>query len=110
MATEREKQYARQYYAEHTETVKVGRRRRGNPKQAMHREFIRAQKLGKVCAMCGESDTTKLVFHHSNPATKRMAVSNMVGYSESAILAEIAKCVLWCRPCHMRHHKTGKRK
>jgi hypothetical protein len=75
-------------------------------------EFITSQKLGKQCALCGEDHVTKLVFHHVDPATKLFAVSDISRlYSEPAILAEIAKCVVWCRGCHSdyhnRHRKTS---
>ena len=112
---ETNRRYSREHYALHAEEKKAHQRevrQAGSYKEyrALRRvariEFIRSQKLGKVCATCGESDAAKLVFHHVDPATKRLAVSSMREFSESAILEEIAKCVLWCIPCHMRHHKT----
>ena len=67
--------------------------------------FIQTQKLGKVCARCGESDTSKLEFHHVDSATKRYAVSHMGCCSRIAVLAEIAKCILLCKLCHGKHHR-----
>ena len=69
-------------------------------------DFILAQKSGKVCAICGESDTTKLIFHHVNPATKCFTLGEGGRQvTEHAILEEIAKCIILCRGCHTRHHK-----
>ena len=68
-------------------------------------DFILEQKTGKVCATCGESDTTKLLFHHVDKATKCFTLGGAGKYySKTTILAEIAKCVILCRSCHSRLH------
>jgi hypothetical protein len=68
--------------------------------------FGRAQKNGKPCIACGETDVTKLHFHHRDPATKRFKISTPGGHSEAVILAEIAKCDILCASCHAaRHHE-----
>ena len=70
-----------------------------------HVDFILEQKIGKLCAICGESDTTKLLFHHVDKATKCFTLGGAGKYySKTAILAEIAKCVILCRSCHSRLH------
>jgi hypothetical protein len=69
-------------------------------------DFVRSQKVGKVCATCGEPNSAKLCFHHVDPATKLFNVGSYSGRSETSLLEEIAKCILLCRACHQRHHKT----
>ena len=66
--------------------------------------FVRSYKVGKRCALCPESDARKLVFHHRDPATKLFNLSTARDHSEELIIAEIAKCVLWCRSCHVKYH------
>ena len=68
------------------------------------RDFVREQKAGKVCAMCGQDDVTKLVFHHRDPATKLFDICRTKVRSRQTLLEEIAKCDVLCQPCHMRKH------
>src|SRR5688572_17317951 len=58
------------------------------------------------CKKCSESHPGCLVFHHRNPNEKIVEVSVMAGHgmSEEKILAEIAKCDVYCANCHMKHH------
>jgi hypothetical protein len=71
--------------------------------------FVRMQKTGKVCATCGESDTTKLLFHHVDKATKCFKLGNNSDlHTKQTILEEIAKCVLLCRSCHARLHNKAR--
>jgi hypothetical protein len=54
-----------------------------------------------------EADPSRLVFHHSDPATKLFVVGSHGGRPIQAIVDEVAKCVLVCRPCHIAHHRPG---
>ena len=68
------------------------------------RDFVREQKVGKVCAVCGQDDVTKLVFHHRDPATKLFDICRTKVRSRPTLLEETAKCDILCQPCHMRKH------
>ena len=101
---EHTEEYNRTWFAEHPEY----RREHDRERRARAQEFILQQRLGKVCALCSESNVTKLVFHHVDPATKLFTIGSATR-SMKAIIEEIAKCVLWCRSCHTTYHKTKKK-
>jgi hypothetical protein len=73
------------------------------------RKYIRAHKhrrrarlinmLGGTCVRCGT--TEDLEFDHIDPATKRFAICADLTRAWSELLAEVAKCQLLCRPCHI---------
>jgi hypothetical protein len=73
------------------------------------RDFVLAQKTGKVCALCGEDDVTKLVFHHLNPATKSFSLGSATRPTKTT-LEEVAKCVIWCKICHDKYHHEKQKK
>ena len=93
---EKRREYTRRYHREHPSYQKDRVRNR--------RDFIRQQKMGKTCELCGEDDVTKLVFHHRDPSTKLFGLST-TGHSDQAILDEVAKCVVWCKTCHDTYHR-----
>ena len=94
---------ATKWNSEHPEARAEGNKRHHNART----EFGRAQKLGKVCAHCGEADIDKLHFHHVDPTTKLFEIGPSYR-SDADILAEIAKCILLCRSCHTRYHNLHK--
>lgn len=55
---------------------------------------------------CGVSDFRVLDFHHRDPSTKEIEVSNLAlnGISKKKILAEIEKCKVLCANCHRIEH------
>lgn len=59
-----------------------------------------------VCTRCGESHPACLQFHHDDPATKEIAVSDAMrrGFGKARMLREIAKCTVLCANCHIKHH------
>jgi|Tabmets5t2r1_1033131.scaffolds.fasta_scaffold00724_2 hypothetical protein len=71
--------------------------------------LLRAEKASG-CRKCRSlGGTTKrdcLIFHHVDPTTKSFAVGLAVteGRSVAEVRAELEKCVVWCKPCHSRHH------
>ena len=91
--------------SEHSRQQRYREKHRAQRKQAheVSMAFIHSQRLGKVCAMCGEPDTSKLDFHHIDSATKSCDVSQMGGLAKERILSEIAKC----KPCHGKHHNPA---
>jgi 5-methylcytosine-specific restriction endonuclease McrA len=73
---------------------------RKNPKE--WRRLIRAKAialLGSVCAKCG--DTMALEIDHIDPTTKSIESGNLSKYCEEKFLAELSKCQLLCKPCHI---------
>jgi hypothetical protein len=72
--------------------------------------FIQAYKEGKVCALCGEDDVKRLLFHHCDPTIKKFNLGRARGRPVriELILEEIDKCVLWCRACHCAYHNPAK--
>jgi hypothetical protein len=73
------------------------------------KKWVRSLKVGnkcssKKCTNVCEYKTVKMFdFHHVDPATKFMDVSDMStrGYSKIRIEEEIKKCVLLCKECHI---------
>jgi len=96
---ERTREYMRDWHGKHCS--------RENLQRKALTEFTTQQKIGKRCALCGESDAVKLVFHHRDPATKSFGISNVGGRTREAILEEMKKCVLWCKACHTAYHHKG---
>lgn len=60
------------------------------------------------CNRCPESHWACLDFHHTDPATKDIALSHVsqMGWGKEKIFAEIAKCEVLCANCHRKHHLT----
>jgi len=58
------------------------------------------------CKQCGFSHPAALDFHHLNPEEKLYEVSVMPGksISKTKILAEMAKCEVYCSNCHRILH------
>lgn len=75
-------------------------------------EFLRRYKQKSGCRLCGEnSSSDALDFHHINPNTKVMTVTDMVRSSSIlAMLEEIEKCVVICSNCHRKMHAESARK
>jgi hypothetical protein len=90
----------RKWRAEHKEQVKAQRKKLYQE----YKDFVQLQRIGKVCAECGETQPDKLDFHHVDPATKKFAIARTASRSKAAILAEIAKCIVLCHSCHTAHH------
>ena len=62
-----------------------------------------------VCAIkTGNPDNYD--YHHRDPSTKILAVADMLGtYGRPKVIAEMAKCVIVCRPCHAKYHPNTNR-
>jgi hypothetical protein len=59
-------------------------------------EYI--EKLGGCCIDCGTVEN--LEFDHPDPRTKEFSIGRMLNVSKAKRDAEVAKCVLRCKPCH----------
>ena len=56
---------------------------------------------GKACARCGDTDGP-FDFHHVDPAEK--VTHKVWSLSAAKRAAELAKCIVLCRSCHIDHH------
>lgn len=76
------------------------------------RQWWRELKATKACEECGERAPECLHFHHPDPATKEISLSNAVGWalSRRTILAELAKCRVLCANCHLKHHWNARQR
>ena len=68
------------------------------------RANLRLLKEQQGCAQCGSR--SDLVHHHLRD--NRADVSKMHNYSLEAVIDEIGKCIVLCRPCHTALH-AGRR-
>jgi hypothetical protein len=66
---------------------------------------------GCKCEDCGkqltyETNKGDYDFHHVDPSTKTKNINIMLSnkVSESTLKEELDKCVLLCKPCHMKRH------
>lgn len=67
-----------------------------------NRAILREYLLAHPCVDCGEADPVVLEFDHRSE--KRLAVGTIcgMGWSVTALMAEIAKCDVRCANCHRR--------
>ena len=69
--------------------------------------FIDDLKLKAGCSVCGyNKDPKQLDHHHVDKATKFFSISHGHYYTKVAILTELAKCIVVCKPHHRKLHKT----
>lgn len=54
------------------------------------------------CVDCGESDPVVLEFDHILTKHRDVSLMSRTAFSSSAVVAEIAKCVVRCGNCHRR--------
>ena len=84
---------------------KEERNRKAREKYHHNKGIIDEHKLSHPCS-CGESDIRCLEFHHRDPSIKSFEISNKGKYkSEEILVAEIGKCDVLCKNCHMKTHK-----
>lgn len=75
-------------------------RRRYHERMALAR-----QRLGGKCASCGSGQD--LDFDHVVPGTKTRLISEATNWSLARFMAEVDKCQLLCRPCHIQKSVTN---
>jgi hypothetical protein len=63
-------------------------------------------KRQRACRDCGQDHPACLVFHHTSPSTKELALADAIrrGFSRERIRREIEKCVVLCANCHIKLH------
>lgn len=81
----------------------------GEAKREYQRQWIADRRAaffnGKTCSWC--PSTERLELHHLD--TSRKEAHAIWSWSEARRLAEIAKCIVLCRPCHERAHAEARR-
>jgi 5-methylcytosine-specific restriction endonuclease McrA len=58
------------------------------------------EQLGGKCILCGS--TENLEFDHIDRRTKACSIGKLWTYSEEKLQAELRKCQILCRECHLR--------
>jgi hypothetical protein len=77
-------------------------------KQIEKRVWLARRKLEDGCAQCGyDAHPAALHFHHTDGATKDLAVSEVAKYGWARIRAEVAKCDVLCANCHAALHASA---
>lgn len=60
-----------------------------------------AEQKNHPCSRCGgRFPACVMDFHHRDPSTKLFSVGQNLHFSEARLVAEIAKCDLYCANCH----------
>lgn len=101
---ERNRKYQRDWYHKNRKKKRIQVRQRA----IRIRAWIKAQKVGKKCSSCPESDPVCLDFHHLNQGEKTIEISliySKKGWGIKRIQEEIDKCTLLCANCHRKVHK-----
>lgn len=85
-------------YLKHKDTI----RKNAKKYKQKIQNYINKRKLCG-CAVCGETDTVCLDFHHLNDKT--FNISRAINrYSFEQIKSEIDKCIVLCSNCHRKLH------
>ena len=71
---------------------------------AKRRELIKLH--GGKCTHCGTID--RLAFDHVNPKTKKDTIGKLWAYGSKTLNAELLKCQLLCRRCHIKKSVKNK--
>lgn len=81
----------------------------------LHSQKVRAErkqfahtKLGGACVACGSHENLEM--DHINPKYKKNNVSRMYTYSWAKFMAELNKCQLLCKSCHVVKTSSNDRK
>ena len=111
----------KQYAEEHWDAIKARKRARWVEKSARvcaalrrrRREFKLAavDAAGGKCNRCGFDNPGALEFHHKDPNEKQYEVARCLDWASQGgslsgerLRAELAKCELLCRNCHVVEH------
>ena len=74
--------------------------------------WFKQYKATLQCARCPENHPACLQFHHKNPRTKVLEVTECVArnWSRKRIMQEIRKCEVLCANCHAKEHWRKRRR
>ena len=100
-------------YAAHREQRKalmraryVAKKDEHNAAKILRRQAWKARMYALFAEGCLDCGAPGEHFHHLEPSTKCFAIANGYRYSHARREAELAKCVVLCRPCHIARHKA----
>ena len=79
--------------------IDLDKKRKRQVEWKMNRRRDAVRQLGGKCVDCGS--TENLEFDHVDPATKLYEMTNIWSRKLAIRVAEIAKCVLRCKDCHI---------
>ena len=117
--SEAKKEYQQQYYQKNREKLIEAskQQQKDNPKRKAwsleyyrnkrkeRKEWMATLKSSMKCLICSEKRIACLEFHHRDPGKKEKAISAILKeWSKKRILAEIAKCDVFCKNCHAVFH------
>jgi hypothetical protein len=98
------------WYEKNKETHKSNVYNRKADRKEAARQYVWEYLSTHPCVDCGENDPIILEFDHVS-GIKKYTISDLVmmGYSLKTIKAEIRKCQVRCRNCHVRktHKEQG---
>jgi len=75
-------------------------------RQIIMRERFQEYKTTLECILCGENHPACLEFHHRDPTTKDVNLSEAYtrGWGWERIMKEVEKCDVLCANCHRKEH------
>jgi len=100
--TEAKRKHDREYYAKSGAPIRA----RVNRRRLRHKAKVEALRVH--CEWCGTKEN--LHFHHLLPEMKHEKVSKMMTCAWATIAAEINKCLVLCKPCHIKAHQRMEKK
>jgi hypothetical protein len=73
-------------------------------------DYVNTFKRASHCAICGETSSCCLEFHHMNHGTKKLftissAICN-IRVDMKLLKTEIRKCIILCSNCHKKLHSN----
>jgi hypothetical protein len=107
---ETQKAYARAYDREYYKRNREHLLKKQKEKNERHIEkigkWLNEYKKTLSCSRCSESHPATLQFHHRDSKEKDFAIATYRRgkYSKERVLAEIAKCDVFCANCHAKEH------
>ena len=94
----------KKYYEKNKEACLQRSRLRNKIQSKQRRIWFNDYKETLICDRCGFSFKGRpecCDFHHIDPSTKRLQVSNMIlTHRIETLITEVKKCVPLCRNCH----------
>jgi hypothetical protein len=112
-------EYAKRWAAANPEKMRGARRKwaTANSEKVLainrgRRQWVKARlarhKRMRGCEDCGLREPDRLVYHHLDPDQKLFTIGHKAERSWDSIKAEVAKCTVLCRPCHVVRHQAMK--
>ena len=96
--------YNKNYYSENYDAERIRLKRRQNEQRQVLEQYFREVKT--KCSRCGEGRFAALDFHHKDPSTKEITLSEAFNriWSLEKVKKEVNKCEVICSNCHRVEH------